>query len=186
MRPTSVILSAVGASAWIPVQWLAAPMSVGLGCIPSSNATLTYSVQHTFDTQEFRPVGLSQTATTITVTDQGAPTTGGAVAPGHGLSVADSVIITRSGMGIDGAYAVASVTNQTTYTLTSAISQTASNSGATPPLLQSFRVFNHVSLNAQSTRMDGNYAFGVQAVRLNVTALSAGYMTLMVYNASWG
>ena len=48
-RPTSVTVSSATESAWIPVNYKQTPFNVGLGVVLSAGASLTYSVQHTFD-----------------------------------------------------------------------------------------------------------------------------------------
>lgn len=48
-RPIRVTVSAVAVSAPIPLDTYADPFSVGLAVVLSSGASLTYTVQHTFD-----------------------------------------------------------------------------------------------------------------------------------------
>ena len=48
-RLTQVSLSASGASAWIPLNPLQEPFSVGFGVIKIGTGDITFSVQHTFD-----------------------------------------------------------------------------------------------------------------------------------------
>ena len=48
-RPTSVTVSSQDASAWIPVDYKQTPFNIGMGVTLSAGATLTYTVQHTFD-----------------------------------------------------------------------------------------------------------------------------------------
>lgn len=47
MRPQSVTVSSVAASAWIPMDYKSDPFNVGFGVVVSG--TLTYTVEHTFD-----------------------------------------------------------------------------------------------------------------------------------------
>lgn len=49
MRPTSVTVSATGASAWIPVDWTQANFNVGITVDVSAGATLTWVVEMTSD-----------------------------------------------------------------------------------------------------------------------------------------
>lgn len=44
--------------------------------------------------------------------------------------------------------------------------------------------FDHSSIAAQTTNKDGNYAFPVRAVRLNVTAYTSGGATMTVLQGS--
>lgn len=166
---------ALGFSVPIPVDYRSAPFAIGVMGIPSSNATLTWTVQHTLDDpgpDGAFPVTYSQTTTTITVTD----TRQFNGITGHGLSVADSVFLNGIAGTPDGAYQVATVVSQTQYTVTSAVSQTASGNA----IAHNFRWDNHVSLVNLTGRQDGNYAFPVRALRLNISAYTAGYMDLII------
>lgn len=49
MRPSTKTLSAVGASEPIPLDHYRGPFNVGVGVVLSAGATLTYTVEHTFD-----------------------------------------------------------------------------------------------------------------------------------------
>lgn len=49
MRPVRVTVGALGASSPIPLDHYRDPFSVGIGCVISAGATLTYTVEHTFD-----------------------------------------------------------------------------------------------------------------------------------------
>ena len=99
MRPTSVALTTVTTSAWIPLDNKQAPFSVGFG-VKIVGGTATYTVQHAFD------------------------------------NVFDPTV--------------------------------------TPV------AFNHPTVAAQTANADGNYAFPVRAIRLNVTAVSGATVTLIV------
>lgn len=165
---------AAGFSTPIPVDYRSTPFAIGLIGIPSSNATLTWGVQHTFDDpgpDGAGPVTYSQATTVITVTDL--RTVNGV--QGHGLSVADSVFLNGIAGTPDGPYQVATVTSQTVYTVTSTVNQTAAGSA----IAHNFRWSNHVSLVTQTGRLDGNYAFPIRAIRLNVSAYTAGYIDLI-------
>lgn len=67
-RPYRVTVGAVGSSSVIPLNTYANPFNLGIGCNVSSGATLTYTVQHTFDnvqSESFNPstaTWFSQTA----------------------------------------------------------------------------------------------------------------------------
>lgn len=174
MKPR-IRMAAQGFSAPIPTDYRSVPFAIGLIGIVSSNATLTWSVQHTIDDpgpDGALNVTYSQTTTTITVTDNNLFN---GVA-GHGLSVADSVFLNGIAGTPDGNYQVASVISQTQYTVTSAVSQSA----AGPAVVHPFRWVNHVSLVNQTGRLDGNYAFPVRAIRLVVNAYTAGYVDLLI------
>lgn len=98
MRPQVVTVGSQTTSAWIPVDMYQNPFSIGFGVTLSAGATLTYSVEHTFD------------------------------------DVFDSTV--------------------------------------TPV------AFAHATVAAQTANDDGNYAFPVRAIRLNVTAYTDGNATL--------
>lgn len=179
MKPV-VRLGAAGFSAPVPVDYLANAYGIGLAGVPSSNANLTWGVQHTFDDpgpDGAFPVTYTQVAsTTITVTDLRAVNG----IQGHGLSVADSVFLNGIANTPDGPYQVASVISQTQYTVTSLVNQTAAGSAVG----HNFRWFNHVSLVTQTGRLDGNYAFPVRCLRLNVSIYAAGYVDLIILMGS--
>lgn len=99
-RPISVTVSSATQSAWLPVDNNQTPFNVGMGVVLSGGATLTYTVEHTFDDIQ--------------------------------------------------------------------------NSSVTPT------AFSNEGLKNQSINNDGNYAFPVRAVRLNVTAHTGGDATLTI------
>ena len=106
MRPVRVTIDSVAASAPIPLDIHQDPFNVSLGVVLSGGASLTYSVEHTFD-------------------DVFAA----------GFTPASATWFANSGLG------------------------------------------------AQTTSRDGNYAFPVTAVRLNVTARVGGSATMTVIQA---
>lgn len=48
MRPKKITVSAVAASAWLPVDYKQDPMNLAIGCVVVSG-TATYSVEYTYD-----------------------------------------------------------------------------------------------------------------------------------------
>lgn len=166
MRPVSVSLSAAGASPWVPIAYNQNSFALGLGVVLTSGASLTYSVDHTFDElNPVVPITISRTTTTATVTH-----------PAHGLSSNDSAIIAGTGStNFDGQFTV-TVVDANTYTYT------VLNSGATSAsgFAASARVFTHETLLGLTAREDGNYAFPVRAVRLRNSAWVSGTSTLIV------
>jgi hypothetical protein len=181
----------LGLSPWVPLSYLTDPFAVGLGAMISAAATgVSYTVQHTFDdldqTLLQRGVQVSRAATVATVFDNGL------FGNGHGLVVGDSVIIRGTGSAVldspkstaipgvggggDYGWTVASVTDANHYTYTVANSGPAADAGATTAT--SLRVYNHATLAAAATRLDGYYAFPVTAIRLNVATLTAGAVAL--------
>lgn len=172
MRPTFQRLSALGVSPWVPINYLQIAFGVGLGVIPDSGSTLTYTVQHTFgDLSTFHPIQFTQSATTVTVEDNA-----------HNLSVGDSVIIQGSGInGADGTQVVASIVNANSYTFTSGVSQIAVSQPSC--VATNLPVFPHISLVGLTTRADGNYAYPIGAIRLSVTAYTSGAVNMYVYQS---
>lgn len=172
MKAKKVTLSAVGNSPWIPLDYRQSSFSVGLAVdLDSAAAGITYEVQHTLDNlgEKVVPASISRTGTTVTVT----------FATPHRLNVNDSIIVEGSGFnGGDGTFSVATVPSATSLTYTSSVSGTATGNVDTRVVL--LRVFPHEFLTGKTTSDDGNYAFPVQAVRLNVSALTAGSATLIV------
>lgn len=172
MKSKTVTLSAVGNSAWIPLDYRQVPFSVGLAVdLDSAAAGITYEVQHTLDNlgKKVNPASISRAGTTVTVTFNNP----------HNLNVNDSIIVEGSGIsGADGTFAVATVPSATSLTYTTSTSGTAT--GATDTRVILLRVYAHEFLTGKTVSEDGNYAFPVQAIRLNVSALTAGKATLII------
>lgn len=171
-RLAHVSLNSLTFSKWLPVSNLQQSFAVSVSVVVSSGANLTYSVQHSFDDPSLaRLVMITQVAsTTATITDLGVD------GLGHGLSVADDVIVQGSGIGIDGEYAVASIVSATQYTITTTVNQTATSlPGAR---VTTFTVFNNASLVGQTTRGSTNYAFPITVTRLILTAYVSGVATM--------
>lgn len=170
----TVRLSAAGFSPWIAVNYRPfGSFAVGLGVKLSSNGNLTYAVQHTMDNiYQDRVIDWSASRTT---------TTGTVTKINHGLSVSDWVFF-EAAAPFDIAYAVASITDQDTFTVTTA------NGGVSTVIwgsaqIHTARVFNHEDLDSETASADGNYAFPPRAVRLLVSSYTAGYVDLTVLQA---
>ena len=106
MRPIRVTVGSQAASAPIPMDHYQGPFNVSVGVVLSAGASLTYSVEHTFD-DVFAPDFNASTATWF------------------------------------------------------------ANSG----------------LSAKTTSLDGNYAFPVRAIRLNVSTYASGTATMTLLQA---
>ena len=197
MRPVKVTVNAVGYSAWIPIAYNESWFGIGVAVIVPVSATGTYTVQHTFDDPSYamqldgsNTITIARVTTTATVTDFGPN------GLGHGLSVGDSVVVSGSGSptildsqppavgdplagvgrGIVG-WNVASVPSSTTYTYTVANSGPASDGGNAH--VCRMRVFNS-TLSAQTASGTVTYNYPVRAIRLSVSALSAGFIDMIV------
>ena len=169
MRAVYQTVAAQAAGAWIPVDSLQTAFGLGLFVTVSLDANgLTYEVDLTGDDPFAvpRPVTIFQSTTTATITD-----------PAHGLLSGDSATLSNTGIGIDGTYTI-TVTDANTYTVTTVTSQTATGKNGSSVI--TFRVFTHPTLVGQTTRQTGNVAFPVKAVRLKLSAWSAGSATLAV------
>jgi hypothetical protein len=171
MRPIYLTMAAQGNSQWAPVNSLQIAFAIGLAVVPSSGASLTATVQHTFDDPTIdrrHPIVIARAGTVATVTDTN-----------HGLSVGDSAVITGSGdANLDGDREVATVVDANNYTYT--VANTGATSGQTGVTAANFRVFNHATLAALVARTDGNYAFPVAAVRLRLPTYSSGRCELII------
>lgn len=182
MRPVNVWLNSATFSPWVPIDYYESGFGIGLGFNVSSGATLTASVQHTFDDTvvEQRPAVATQSGTTITVVDYGSNKALG----NHGLSVGDWVSLQGSQVGVDNFYPVASVVSATSYTLTSTITQTVTLGAGLK--VSTANVYNHATLAGISTRQDGNYAFPPMAVRLIITSYTSGVASLSIRQGQGG
>jgi hypothetical protein len=169
--PIKVTVSSAASSAWVPLNILATPFNVSIGCVVSSNINATYSVDYSHDNpQAAVPCSITRSATTATLT-----------LVNHGLTTNDWIIVIGSGdANLDGNYVVASVVNQ------NSITYTVANTGATASIsakVSVMRVFTHSTLVSKTANADGNIAFPVSAVRLRVTPWVAGYITMLVTQA---
>lgn len=186
MRPADVYVNSATFSPWVSVDYIQSGFGIGLGFSLSAGASLTASVQHTFDDfPNGHPITATQATTVITVTDRGFTQAYGNVDAlgGHGLSVGDWVKLTGTSLqptitGMDGEYSVATVVSATQYTLTSLVSQTATAGQFAQATTA--RVYPHANMVGMTTRKDGNYAYPVMAVRLLLTAWASGIASLGV------
>jgi len=166
MRIATRRLTAAGFSDWITLDYHVSGYGVGLGIVPSSNANLTYNIEHTFDDLSiFNTVTtLSRTTTTATLTFAN-----------HGLTAGDWIFVSNSGNPVmDGSFTVASVVDQNNITY--AVTNSGSTTGLVGTKFSFGRIFQHAVLTAQTGRQNGNYAFPPYATRINVTAFVAGYV----------
>ncbi len=169
MRPIRIRQGAAGFTQWIQLNRMAENFNVGLSAVLSSGASMTYSVQHTFDDIHYYvPCSISRTTTAATLT-----------LAGHGLSVNDWVGVISSGStNLDGGFNVASVVDANNITYTVANSGAAADTGSA--LVAIARVFNHLTLAAVTASGDGNYISPVEAVRLNITTYGSGFADLLI------
>lgn len=173
MRPVTVTQGVLGPSRWVPINWRSEGFAVGLGVKISSGATLTWGVQHTFDnpwefTYDWSGVRASATGTITRV--------------GHGLSVGDWVMFAAL-FPFDREYAVATVADANTFTVTGMNAAGALTIPTGMYQLHTAKVFNHQTLTGKTTSEGDNYAFPARACRLNVSAFTGGTASLTVIHA---
>jgi hypothetical protein len=194
MRPVKVTMNAAGFSPWVPIAYNESWFGVGVAVILSEDASLTYTVQHSFDDPilQYDPtnaVTIARSGTTATVTDNGP------LGIGHGLSTGDSVIIQSSGStaldspgpvltdGITGiargtvGWNVASTPTNKTYTYLVANSGPTTDGGNAH--VARWRVFAS-TLASQTARGTVTYNYPVRAIRLYISAYSAGFADMIV------
>lgn len=170
-------LTAAGFSTWIPLNWRTSGSNyaVGLGVVLSSGASLTYSVQHTFDriyTPDYVWSAAQTASTAVTVTKTN-----------HGLSVDDWLLIDPpAAASHQGIYSVATVVDANSFTFTSGTSTTATTASGVAGI-HTARLFPHSTLAAKTVSADGNYAFPAAACRLIITTFVSGFADLTVYQA---
>jgi hypothetical protein len=178
--PVRQTLSANGDTPILNLDYIQMAFGVGIGVYFSEDAaTITWSILTTFDDfgpDNFQPVSLSQTTTVITVTDAGLPARGGVV-------VGDVVIIQGSGQAnVDGQYAVATAPTPTTYTLTSAVSQSFTGGPFTKASV--FHMFAApTALTAQTAKGTGSLAHSttgpVTGALMRMTGRTAGSASVL-------
>lgn len=171
MRPTSVSVGSATFSTWIPLDSRNYNFQVGLAVGISSGASLTYSVQHTFDNfweNRTDRYSISRTTTTATVTKVA-----------HGLTAADWISV-QGVAPFNGDFAVASVTDADTFTYTVANSGATSQGIGTGNYISTAHVFPHSVVAAKTTNVDGNYQFPPFATRLIISSYTSGTATLTV------
>lgn len=152
-------LAAVGTAVWsqqgsliLPLDYIQLAFGVSAGGILSQDASaITYSFYLTLDDcspDGAAPAGVSQTTTTITVTDPALQARGG-------VAAGDIVQLRGFGSSVDGWYPVATAPSLTTYTVTSLVSQTFAGGG----MHQYWRLFAAPTLlTAATTRVFTNLA----------------------------
>lgn len=164
MRPVTVRMDEAGFSRWVLINTYTESFGVGLGLTFSDGATLTCSVQHTFDDLAFEStVNASRVVTDLTVNKVN-----------HGLGDDDWVVL--MGTPWDGEYAVASVVDADNFVLT----VTDTGPAGMAVRMKSARVHPHDSLTGISADADGNYQFPPVATRLLVSAYTDGFVDFQI------
>lgn len=173
MRTTKVTQSAAGATQWVPIEKEMTSFSLTIGCVCSSNINATYKVQYTHDDiwlQQDCFITRAAAVATLTLVN-------------HGLTTADSIVVQGTNdTNLDGTYTVASVVDQNTITYAVANTGSLVSNGRVCVL----RVFDHPVITGKTANSDGNIAFPVRAVRLNITAYTAGYVTMILNQGATG
>ena len=171
MRSTLAPVGATGPGQWFPIDTVQSGFGVGYFCNVQQGSTLTYKIQHGFydpAVDQLVPLSITRVTTTATVTFPSAVTP----------KVGDVLVVISAGAPFDGTFDVASVTNASTVTYT------VPNSGATTAgagaQVLIIRTEDDPIVVSQTSSTSGNIAFPTNAIRLNVTAWSAGAVSLTV------
>ena len=176
MRQQVITQDAAGTSEWLPVdnRRHGNDFNASLAVTLETASTLTYDVDLTYDRNSvvrWQKVTLSRTTTTVTAT-----------LVDHGLITGDNVEIFDSNYtnhnsepNFEGRFDV-TVVDKDTFTYT--VADTGQTSGIAR--LVSFRVVKHPTLQGDTTAQVGIQNEPVSAIRLNVTAFTAGSATLTV------
>ena len=187
MRPIQITLGATGTSNWTPLDYRAHAFGVGFHTTVGGDAApdMTYTVEHAFSSMNYdTEVHITRSTTTATLKFLAVYDHNNNEVPwvNHGLAVGDNVLVASPtavfDTGATGA-AVASVVDNRTITYTVA------NTGPTVAGAGTFVLRLYVAttpVDGVTTGLtgsaDGNYAFPPNFVRLNVSAHTAGTLTL--------
>lgn len=172
------ISGAPGISPWIPLDYLARTFNVGLFASLSEDASAaaTYSVEMTPDNPNAGKsvrnpvVSLTRTTTTATLS----------FANAHDLVANDALKVYNSGdPNLDGDQTVVSAPSPTSITYT--VANTGATAGSPYTEAIGLRVFGvATAMTAATTRQSASLQTPVWAVRLHVTALTAGDIILEI------
>jgi len=192
-RIQQVAMAVTGTSSvtpWIKHDIYQDPFNVTLSVYLDSVINATLAVQYIADDQSQtseRQVSISQSGTTVTVTDygpqtniNGAPSNQNWGGPfGHGLLTGDLIWLAGSQSGVDATNSgiAVTVTGADTYTYTAGVSQTLTNVQAR---VTSGRILTHPSLTALTARATGNYGWPVWMSRLACTAFTSAGKAFLV------
>jgi hypothetical protein len=160
-----VILSQVGvgrSTLWFP-DWNENPFNIGVGC--TLFGTATYNIEHTFDdaTKLIVPAALASSTTLLTF-DPSQFFRGGDGA-------FQRMIIGRPVADLTGGSAALTPTTVASFTTNTVTLAAQAGTGVVAGDLISFLTwFPNSGLNAQTANSNGNYAFPVRAISVNVTA----------------
>src|SRR5580765_1747429 len=179
-------LAAIGTAKWqvdgtlvLPLDYIQLAFGVTAGGILSQdNNAITYSYFLTPDDNSpdaLVPCSISQTTTTITVTDPNLQARGG-------VAAGDIVRITGTGPTTDGWYTIVTAPSPTTYTVTSGTSQSVSATGGYHAY---FRIFAApAAITGATTRLSAAISHSTTApwrgLVLKATARTAGSLVGVV------
>ncbi len=177
MRQQVTTLSAAGVSPWLLMdnRRHGTEFNASLAVTLSQAADLTYDVELTYDRNDINrvnKVSITRVATVAIVT-----------LADHGLQIGDSVVIFNTNYtthnpepNFEGTFQVITTPTDDTFTITVA------DTGGTAAIgqLLSFKMFKHATLEGTIADETGVQNEPVSAIRLNVTAYTAGDATLTV------
>ena len=162
MRPKKQTFSAAGDANWSPVDFRGDQFGVSIGV--NVSGTLTYSIQHSFDSPyNTMPVTITRTTTTA-VADFGEP---------HGKVVGDSINVI--GIREDNLDGVHEITAVAANTVSYVVADTGSALEEGKAVL--FSVFSNDDLAALTASADGGYVLAPSVTRLTVSAYTSGTVT---------
>lgn len=171
MRPIiQRALTGISKSPWVPLAYNQSAFNTALWAIPASGAVLTFTAQYSPDDVNGVPIigSVSRVAAVAT-----------AVILNHGLSVADSVVVKKSGsLILDGTFDVASVVDANTITY--AVANSGPTQSAADVEFTPMRVFPVTGLSALSVRTAAALTNPAGAVRLIISAFTSGSVDFLV------
>lgn len=177
-RVTLPALGATGSGPWVPIDYLEHGFGVGYYVSVQASSTLTFKTQHAFyanpgdptaGSPDYQlPVSITRSSTTATLTLPLSP------AP----KVGDCVIVEGAGAPLDGTYDVAGVTSGTVVTYT--VANSGVTSAAAGARVRYLHVEDDTVVTGKTASTSGNIAYPINALRLYLTAYSAGAAILTV------
>jgi hypothetical protein len=176
-RVTQTPLGATGAGPWIEIDYLEHGFGVGYYVSVQDSSTLTFKIQHAFFANPGKtnvnpdyqsPVSLTRSTTTATLT----------VPLAFAPKVGDCLIVEGAGAPFDGTFDIAGVTSSTVVTYT--VLNSGASAMAVGARVRILHVEDDTVVTGKTASTSGNIAFPINAMRLNLTAYSAGAAILTV------
>jgi hypothetical protein len=165
------LLTAAGASAWIPLNFEQHSFAASVA-IDVLSGTLEFKVQYGMydpsrDQEDVKSITRSTTTATMTWF------------AARAAKAADSIVVTGAGAPLDGTYDIATVTSSTVITYTVANSGAAANLYP-GPRCQLIRTFDDPTITGKTATIAGAVPFVADAVRLVITSYTSGGVQMIV------